>query len=178
MAPAVVLGVGNILLRDDGVGVRVVEALGRLIEIDPSAAPPATKVLDGGTLGPDLLRAVAGARCLLIVDGVDIGERPGTVVVLRGDELATVGGGRPGSRQGGVAEILALGRLMGWVDGPVAMVGVQVAEVRFDIGLSEAVDAAVPTAAETARMLLLALDREAEAGRGVIEPAGQQGAIA
>ena len=177
MAPAVVLGVGNILLRDDGVGVRIVEALGRLIELDPSAAPRATKVLDGGTLGPDLLRSVAGARCLLIVDGVDIGKSPGTVVVLRGDELATVGSGRPGSSEGGVAEMLALGRLMGWIAGPVAMVGVQVAEVGFDLGLSPAVDAALPTAVETARALLVALDREADT-TGVVGPEAQRGAIA
>jgi hydrogenase maturation protease len=167
-ASPVVLGVGNILLRDDGVGVRVVEALGRLAALDPTALPAGTHLLDGGTLGPELLEAVSGARCLLIVDGVDVDEPPGTVVVLRGDALATAGGRHPGSSQGGVGELLALGRLMGWMTGPVALVGIQVAEVVFDTSLSQPVERALPAAVETARSVLRTLDDEAmaDAGRG------------
>ena len=160
---AVVLGVGNILLRDDGVGVHVVEALERLVALDPTALPRGTRLLDGGTLGPELLEAVSGSRCLLLVDGVDVGADPGEVVVLRGDALATMGARHPEAGEGGVGELLALAHLMGWVTGPVALVGVQVAEIGFDTGLSPDVERAVPVAVETARSGLAQLDEEAAA---------------
>ena len=96
--PAVVLGVGNVLLRDDGVGVRVLEELRRLAAVDPAMAPDGTRLVDGGTLGLDLLGTVHGARALLLLDGVSLGLEAGTVTVLRGDEIAAAGG--PGAQIG------------------------------------------------------------------------------
>lgn len=158
MAPIVVIGIGNVLLGDDAVGVRVVEALGCLAEDDPTMLPPVTHLLDGGTLGLDLMRTVEGARAVLLVDGVDLGAAPGEVVVLRGDEITTAGARRPGGQAGGIGELLALARLMGWLTGPVAMVGVQVGRVAFNVGLTTRVEAAVPVAVETARMTLATME--------------------
>jgi hydrogenase maturation protease len=164
--PIVVIGVGNTLLRDDGVGVRIAEALERLAGDDPSVVPPATRVVDGGTLDIDVLRTLEGARAVLVVDGLDLGEQPGTIRVLRGDEVTAAGGRRPSGRAGGIGELLALARLMGWLHGPVALVGVQVADITFNLGLSPRVDAAVPAAVEAVRRALWALDAEAAAGSG------------
>ena len=100
--PAVVIGVGNVLLRDDGVGVRVVEALRSAARHDPTALPESTRLVDGGTLGVDLLSAVEGARSLVLIDAVDLDQPAGTVSVLRGDAIAGVrrplGPVRPGRR--------------------------------------------------------------------------------
>ena len=61
-APILILGIGNILLRDEGVGVRVVEALrGR-------ALPDTVELVDGGTGGADLLEVVADRRVVIVVD--------------------------------------------------------------------------------------------------------------
>ena len=77
MAPLVVIGVGNILLRDDGVGVRIAELLERLGRHDAAALPPATNIIDAGTLDVGVLRTLEGARAVLVVDALDIGEAAG-----------------------------------------------------------------------------------------------------
>ena len=165
-APIVVIGVGNALLRDDGVGVRIAEAIERLGGHDPSVVPAAMHVVDGGTLDIGVMRTLEGARAVLIVDGLDLGEPPGTIRVLRGDEITVAGGRGPGGRTGGIGELLALARMMGWLHGPVALVGVQVADITFNLGLSPRVDAAVPAAVETARRTLWELDADAATGAG------------
>lgn len=108
--PAVVLGVGNVLLRDDGVGVHLVEELRRLAAHDPLAVPDGTRLVDGGTLGLDLLRAVSGARSLLVLDAVDLGQEAGTVSVLRGEAILAPGGREDGATPGSVGEVLAVAR--------------------------------------------------------------------
>ncbi|MHB8960555.1 MAG: hydrogenase maturation protease [Candidatus Limnocylindrales bacterium] len=177
--PAVVLGVGNILLRDDGVGVRVVEGLRSLVEHDPSALPEGTRLVDGGTLGLDLLQTVDGARCLLLLDAVDLGQPAGTLSVLRGDAVLAAGGAWGGSVPGGVGELLAAARLMGWLPDTVAMVGIQVRDTGFGVGLSEHVAAALPPAIATARQELHELHKLAHAATSRAAGAGEaEGAMA
>ncbi len=163
--PAVVLGVGNVLLRDDGVGVRVVEALRALVRHDPYSLPERTRLVDGGTLGLDLLRTVEDAGCLLLLDAVDLGQRAGTVSVLRGDAILAAGSSWGRSVPGGVGELLSVARLMDWLPDPVAMVGIQVHDTTFGVGLSEAVEASLPHAIATARNELRELHELAAAAR-------------
>lgn len=160
-APLVVIGIGNLLLRDDAVGVRVVETLAHHAEANPELLPVNTRLVDGGTLGMDLLDVMRGARAVLIVDGVDLSLEPGEITVLDGEAVALSGARRPGGRNTRVGELVATARLMGWLDGPVALVGVQVDEVTFNLGLSPRVAAAVPRAVDTARRIVAALDAEA-----------------
>ena len=77
-----VLGVGNILLRDEGVGVRVVERL----QADYSFSPNVS-LLDGGTLGIKLMDAISSSDFLIVVDAVLNGLSPGTFYRLTGDEV-------------------------------------------------------------------------------------------
>ena len=74
-APILVLGIGNTLLMDDGVGVLLVEEFRCLSSL------PADEVefLDGGTQGLALLGRMAGRRALVILDAVNLGATPGTV---------------------------------------------------------------------------------------------------
>ena len=161
--PAVVLGVGNVLLRDDGIGVRVVQELARLTADDPRTVPSGTRLVDGGTLGLDLLATVRGARSLLLVDAVSLGRAPGSVIILRGQAITAAGG--DGATAGGVGELLAMGRLMGWLPDQVTLLGIEAGDTGMGVGLSPGVEAAVPVAVETARAELCALDELAAAGR-------------
>lgn len=163
--PAVVIGVGNVLLRDDGVGVRVAEALRSAARHDPTALPESTRILDGGTLGVDLLSAVEGARSLVLIDAVDLDQPAGTVSVLRGDAILASGGRWGRCVPGGVGELLSVARLMGWLPDPVALVGIQVDDTSFGVGLSECVAAALPRAVETTCEELRGLDELADAAR-------------
>lgn len=161
--PAVVIGMGNLLLHDDGIGVRVVEALRSVAEHDPTALPQATRLVDGGTLGLDLLSTFEGARSLLLLDAVDLDQPAGTVSVLRGgDDILAAGGTWGGCIPGGVSELLSVARLMGWLPEPVALVGIQVSDTTYGEGLSACVAAALPRAVETARDELRELDQLAE----------------
>jgi hydrogenase maturation protease len=163
--PAVVIGVGNLLLHDDGVGVRVVEALRSQAASQPGALPEATRLVDGGTLGIDLLPNVEGARSLLLLDAVDLGQPAGTVSVLRGDDILTAGGTWGECIPGGVGELLSVARLMGWLPEPVALVGIQVDDTSYGEGLSESVAAALPLAVEQARHELRELDELGQTAR-------------
>lgn len=173
--PAVVLGVGNVLLGDDGVGVRLVEELRRLAARDPLVVPDGTRLIDGGTLGLDLLGIVSGARSLVVLDAVDLGQEAGTVSVLRGDGIGAAGGRDGGATQGSVGQILAVARLMGWLPDPVALVGVQVGDTGFGMGLSPRVAAAIPEAVETVRLELRALDEVVAGGRPEAPAVRQRG---
>jgi hydrogenase maturation protease len=166
--PVLVLGVGNVLLRDDGVGVRVMEELRRLAADDPAAVPDGTRFVDGGTLGLGLLGEVRGAASLLLLDAVDLGQEAGTLSALRGEAIAAAGGPGAGAAPGSVGELLATARLMGWLPDPVVLLGVQAGDTEIGMGLSPRVEAAVPAAVEAARTELRLLDGRAAPRRAAM----------
>jgi len=77
-----VLGVGNILLRDEGVGIRVIEKMQERYEF-----PEHVSIVDGGTLGLSLLGVISEADILIVVDAVKNGEKPGSLYRLEGEEV-------------------------------------------------------------------------------------------
>lgn len=80
----VILGVGNILLKDEGVGVHVIERLGNNYRFSPSVA-----LVDGGTLGLQLLGTVAEADHLIVIDAVKNGRLPGALYRFKPDDIPT-----------------------------------------------------------------------------------------
>lgn len=146
-APLVVLGVGNLLLRDDGVGVHVVEELQRLADRGEAVLPPGTELVDGGTLGPGLLPYVAAARAIVLVDAIDVGLAPGMIRTLDGDALAAAAGRWPAGH--GLDGLLAAARMLDPAPGPIALVGIQAAEIEAGLDLSPTVAAALPAAVAT-----------------------------
>jgi hydrogenase maturation protease len=169
-AGLVAIGVGNILLGDDGVGVRVIEALRDLAGAEPDALPPGTRLVDGGTLGGGLLDVLAGARAVLVVDAVDLGGLPGALGVWRDVVPASVAGTR------GVGELLGMARLAGMLPPALTLVGVGVHEIRPDLRLSASVAAAVPRAVATARRELDRLAARVSSPRVTASPAGTSAA--
>lgn len=83
MAPILVMGLGNVILRDEGLGVR---ALQRLME--RYALPDDVEVIDAGALGLSLLSFLDGIEDVLIIDAVHNGEQSGMLVRLEGEEIA------------------------------------------------------------------------------------------
>ena len=78
-----VLGVGNTLLTDEAVGVRVIEALGE----SPECEELGVRLLDGGTMGLSLLVDMEDADAMVIVDAANLGKGPGTVEVFEGEDM-------------------------------------------------------------------------------------------
>lgn len=153
-----VLGIGNVLLRDEGLGVRVVGEIGRLAERGDVALPAGTEVVDGGTRGLALLPLVADARALLVVDAARLGREPGGIAIVRGDALRAAPDGDAAARAGGVAELLGLARAMGALPDAVALVGIEPGEIAVGLEMTAAVRAALPAAVEATLAELHRLD--------------------
>jgi len=117
-----VLGLGNTLLADDGVGVHVI----RQLAADPRL-PRGLHPLDGGTLGFRLLGALTGADAVLLIDAANLGEPPGSIRLLDRDALDrhVSRGGPRSAHEAGLADLLALGRLDGWAPAHLALLGIQ-----------------------------------------------------
>jgi hydrogenase maturation protease len=135
MVETLVLGLGNILLRDEGVGVRLVERL-----LERYLFPKGVEVLDGGTLGLDLLPYLQDAGRLLVVDAVQAGNPPGTLVRLIGEEIpAFLDASRVSPHQDGLHDLLAVARLKGALPECVVFWGVQIESLGVGLELSPAV---------------------------------------
>jgi len=133
-----VLGLGNILLQDEGVGVRVVEHLQKQY-----AFPEEVTVLDGGTLGLDLLQFLEETPRVVIVDAVKAGKAPGALVRLRNEEIPAFLGPKMSPHQIGLQDLLGLARLRGHFPDEVILLGVQVERLEPGLDLSPAVAAQV-----------------------------------
>lgn len=132
-----VVGVGNSILSDDGVGVHAA----RLLQVDPRV-PAGVIVLDGGTLGLELIPYVSGASRLLLLDAMDAGETPGTAFRLAGEQLWNLPGGT-NVHQLGVSDLLATLPLVSDALREVILLAVQPASIDWGTELTPAVRAAL-----------------------------------
>ncbi|HVB80280.1 MAG TPA: HyaD/HybD family hydrogenase maturation endopeptidase [Candidatus Binataceae bacterium] len=113
-----VLGLGNVLLRDDGLGVVAVAQLERDYEI-----PPQVRVADGGTLGMTLLGLFTESEHVILVDAVRVDAPPGTLVRIDGDDVPPAVRTRLSPHQIGVADLLDSARLMDSYPTSVTLLG-------------------------------------------------------
>jgi hydrogenase maturation protease len=142
MAQASVLGIGNILLQDEGVGVRVIEHIRNHYRLADEV-----QVIDGGTMGLDLLPYLEVEQ-LLVVDAVDAGEPPGTIVCLRDREVPAHLNQKISSHHIGLADILSITRLRGTEPRQIVLIGIQPASLDVGLELSPTISAQVPTLVE------------------------------
>lgn len=134
--PVLVLGLGNVLCGDDGAGVVAVHKLRRGWKM-----PPDVRVVDGGTLGLDLLALVAASDAVIIVDAVRATAPAGTLVRLAGDEVAPAVYERLSPHQIGVADLIAGAALCDSYPGDVVIVGVVPATTDVQLGCTPEVSA-------------------------------------
>jgi len=134
-----VLGLGNILLSDEGVGVRVVERL-----LEQYDFPEGVRVMDGGTLGLDLLPYVEDASRLLVVDAVQARKPPGTLVRMVGGEIPMfLDASKVSPHQEGLQDLLAVAVLKGYLPDEVVFWGAQIESLGVGLELSAPVAAQV-----------------------------------
>jgi hydrogenase maturation protease len=121
----VVLGVGNILLKDEGVGVRVVELLQSRYRF-----PEHVKVVDGGTQGLWLMATIQQAHHLIVVDAVLGGREPGALYRLQRDDLPKGLRAKQSAHDSDLIESLNLCALLG--EGPhnVVVLGIEPADIQ------------------------------------------------
>lgn len=133
-----VLGLGNAVMSDDAFGGRVVEALaGRYL------FPEGVEVVDGGTLGLDLLPRLEGVERLLIVDALEMGDEPGAVFRLEGEEVPRAFAHKLSVHQMGVQDLLAVAELQGHLPAELVVWGVQPGSIEMDLEMTPPVAAAL-----------------------------------
>ena len=144
--PVVVLGVGNVLMSDEGVGCRAAELLREHV-------PPGVRVLSPGAIGPETVSDVEGATHLLVLDCIDAGREPGTVVRLDAAGLAPSAIAMSAHEFGLTDLVMLLGQ-RGCAPVSVVVMGVQPANVAPGLELSSEVEAALPPLLDAALDLL------------------------
>jgi hydrogenase maturation protease len=132
----VVLGLGNMLMTDDGIGLA---ALARLQ--DEWFIPPQVELVDGGTWGMNLLPIIESADRVLVLDAIDSGAEPGTLAALRGEEVPRTLAQKLSPHQIDLREVLALAQLRGTLPAELVALGVQPDVVEMGTALSPTVAA-------------------------------------
>jgi hydrogenase maturation protease len=145
-----ILGVGNILLSDEGVGVRVVEYLDERYEFGENV-----RIVDGGVLGVRLMGVIGSTDFLIVVDAVSNRGAPGTLYRLADDQVPRRVLAKQSMHQLDLPEVLALCAAID-KNPQVVVVGVEPQDIStMDIELTPAIAAKVP---ELAVMVLAELD--------------------
>ena len=126
------IGLGSILMRDEGVGVLAVRALEERYEL-----PPELEVVDGGTSGLDLLPYLEGRDRVLFVDAVNFHQEPGYIGTLENDEIPALFGPKGSLHHLGLMDILAAAQLLDISPREVCLIGIQPQIIELGLDLSE-----------------------------------------
>lgn len=133
-----VLGLGNTIMTDDGFGVKVVTTLSSRYHFLGSVL-----LLDGGTLGLDLLPYLEQVESLLIIDALNMRDEPGKIFRLEGDEVPRAFASKLSVHQMGLQDLLAVAELQGHVPRNLVVWGVQPECIEMCTELTATVAAAV-----------------------------------
>ncbi len=134
-----ILGLGNVLCGDDGLGVVAVERL-----LEQYEAPDGVEILDGGTLGLSLLSWTTDTETLLLVDAIRTDEPAGTLVRLVGDDVAPAVKHRLSVHQIGVADLLDGMRLIGRCPPTMHLLGIVPESLHLGTDRTPAIEQALP----------------------------------
>jgi len=138
-----VLGIGNSLLSDDGVGIHVVQALDAMAD----AGRPSFDTRDGGTIGLALLGELEGRESLVVVDAMELGAAPGTIRVFHDGAMdRQLTGTKKSAHEVALADLMMAAALSGCAPKRRALVAVQPQETGWGLEPTAAVAAALPGA--------------------------------
>ena len=143
--PVLVLGMGNLLLEDEGLGIRALELLQQRYEI-----PPGLELLDGGTTGMGLLDDMSRREHVLVLDACQTGDPPGTLIRLADDQVPVYFSMRISPHQLGLSDVLATLELSGEKPADVIVLGLVPHSLEMCLELSNVVAAKLDSLAEAA----------------------------
>ncbi|MBP2626333.1 MAG: hydrogenase expression/formation protein [Firmicutes bacterium] len=149
MEQITVLGVGNILMQDEGFGVRVVEEL-----LHKYQFPENIQILDGGTLGMELLRFLIGTDKLILVDAVSGGLPPGTLYQFNHDEVKAYFKEKVSMHELGIQDVLAVMDVLEKPVNEIRIFGVQPLTIDIGLEMTAIVAEAVESVVEKILLLL------------------------
>ena len=153
MASILILGIGNILLKDEGIGVHVIQAMADQVARGTLNLSEDVELVDGGTFGIDLLDTLAGRRKVIVVDAVQVtaaetvepsGIAPGAILRFTDADLQRRQTADLSLHQIGLFETLTMARQLGCAVGEVVILGIVPKTLESGLELSPEVAAAVP----------------------------------
>jgi hydrogenase maturation protease len=137
-----VMGVGNTLLQDDGIGVHVTETL--KASQDPQAN---YEIIDGGTIGLSLLPEIEDADAVIIVDASEIGEPPGSMRIFHNKEIdLQLSGNKKTVHEVALSDLFSAAAIRGRCPARRALIAIQPASTDLGLKPTPAVKAAIPGA--------------------------------
>ena len=133
----VVIGVGNLLQKDEGVGVHAIQAL-QAIDL-----PKDVELIDGGT-EPDLIAYTRAGDKMIIIDCAKAGGEPGVIYRFKPEDLAAGKGALTSAHEMGVVENLNLMSFTGNKPKNVIIIGIEPAEIDWGVELSATLKERLP----------------------------------
>lgn len=135
--PLLVVGIGNPLLSDDGVGLQLLEKLQEKFD------NPDIEFVDGGTMGIALLGRLENRKGIIFLDAIALKATPGTVHILSKKEIFDIKTRQTTAHEGNAAEILKTAALLGDIPEQIYVAGLEPDELKTKIGLSTIVEKAL-----------------------------------
>lgn len=136
-----VLALGNILRKDEGVGIHILNLLRERV-------PAGVELFDGGTSGMELLGFLEKKRRLVVLDAVDAGADPGDVIEWKKDEVPMYATGKLSMHQMSFAEVLYWAHFTGAIPEEIVVIGVQPESLDWGVELSEKTKSSLPEAVD------------------------------
>jgi hydrogenase maturation protease len=147
---AIVLGLGNTLNRDEGLGVHALKAL----EAHLGARSDSLELLDGGVLGLNLLPLVEECSHLLVLDAIDARKAPGTVIELAKEQIPLYAGVKLSQHQITFQEVLGLANIRRMLPQHLHMIGIQPEDISIGLEMSLTVEQAISAVVYRACLVL------------------------
>jgi hydrogenase maturation protease len=139
-----IMGIGNTLLQDDGIGVHVTDLFKSIHPADPGVS-----ILDGGTIGLSLLPEIENAEAVIIVDASEIGERPGTMRIFRNQEIdQQLSGKRRSVHEVALYDLFSAAAIRGRSPDQRVLIAIQPACTEWGLNPTPEVQASIPMACE------------------------------
>jgi hydrogenase maturation protease len=132
-----VLGLGNLIHADDGLGIHAIRRLQ-----EDSRVPPNVVLMDGGTQGLSLIPHISGFERLLVIDAIDVGREPGTLIRVEGEAAGEMPG-KPSVHQLGFADLMIALNLLGESPKEVVVFGIQPQSTEWSTEMTPAVRGAL-----------------------------------
>lgn len=127
-----IVGIGNTLMRDDGIGVFALQELQRRYRF-----PEGVELIDGGTKGLELLPYLEDKSRLLFIDAVNFGKEPGYIGEIDKDRVAEYFNTKLSVHQIALPDMLGAGRLLGTLTEDIYLIGIQPESIEMGYGLTE-----------------------------------------
>ena len=131
-----VIGIGNLLFEDEGVGVHAASALAMRYDL-----PPECEVIDGGTKGLELLPIIEETDALLLIDAVDFGKEPGYIKVIEDSDMKAYLDLKFSVHQIGIPDMLFSMEFKGIKPPRICLIGIQPERLELKTSLTDTIGA-------------------------------------